>query len=241
MYVVPAWSDSVAVFRLTPSVTQPPSSGLFTVVDVDVFPMNVLPPVNLPVIVVDVTESYVTARLGPVDVVPLFHLTATLAVPGSLYATISAEFSFAVPFATKVSSPLVIPGVPVQPDSVPLADSVWATLTVGDTGGVTVSVPANAVHVNAAAAAGVVVLDGAVVVDAAGSELFDEELLPHAGRNAVIAINAMAVTTRCLRTRVSSIPAERGRAPYIAAGLGLSWRLPGRTGNNADAERGGTL
>jgi hypothetical protein len=67
------------------------------------------------------TDSYVTASFEPVEVFPLFHLTDALAVPGCVYVRISAQFSFAVSFSTKVSAPLVIPGVPVQPVSVPFA------------------------------------------------------------------------------------------------------------------------
>jgi hypothetical protein len=87
---------------------------------------------------------------------------------------------------------------------------VWATLTVGDTGGVNVSVPAKDVHVNAAVAVGDEdgVGDEADVVDAAGGELLGELLLEHAGRNAEIAINAAIERTRRLRTRVTSVPAK---------------------------------
>jgi hypothetical protein len=120
-----------------------------------------------------------------------------------------------VSVTTKLSSPLVIPGVPVQPESVPFAESVWVAVTVGEIGGDKVSVPANFVQVNTAAAPGaeVVVSSGAFVVE----ELLGEELLEHAGSNAAIAIN-IAVTTRCLRTRATSVPANMGRAPYRATG-----------------------
>jgi hypothetical protein len=213
---VPDESESVAVSRLTPFVTQPPPFGLFVVVALDVLPTNAVPPVNLPAIVLVATDSYVTARFEPVDVFPLFHLTDALAVPGCAYVRIPAQFSFVVSFSTKVRAPLVIPGVPVQPESVPLAVSVWATLTVGEIGGESVNVPANFVHVNTAAPPA-----GNVVVDTAGAvvvvpELLDEELLEHAARNAVVAINIAVVTTRCLRTCRTSVPAKMGGRPYIA-------------------------
>jgi hypothetical protein len=124
VYSVLRASDTVAVFRLTPFVTQPPPIGLLTVVAVDVLPTNTVPLVNLPEIVLVVTAWYVTARFAPVDVFPLLHVTDAFAVPGCVYVTISAQFSFALTFATKVSFPLVIPGVPVQSESVPFAESV---------------------------------------------------------------------------------------------------------------------
>jgi hypothetical protein len=223
VYFVPGASDRVAVLRLTPWVMQPPPFGLFTVVEVDVLPTNAVPLVNLPEIVLVVTEEYVTASFAPVDVFPLFHLTDALAVPGVVYARTCAQFSFAGSLSRKVRTPLVIPGVPVQPESVPFAARVWATLTVADTGGVSVSVPANFVHVNTVdPPAGAVVADEADVVDSAGAvvvvEFLDEELLEHAGKSAAIAITAAVVTTRCLRTRVASEPAKMGRVPYIAIG-----------------------
>jgi hypothetical protein len=224
VYFVPGASDSVAVLRFTPCVMQPPPFGLFTVVEVEVLPTNAVPLVNLPEIVLVVTEEYVTASFAPVDVVPLFHLTDRLAVPGFVYARTCAQFSFAGSLSRKVSSPLVIPDVPVQSESVPFAVRVWATLTVADTGGDNVSVPANFVHVNTVdPPAGDVVADEADVVDPAGAvggaELLDEELLEHAGRNAAIAITVAAVTTRRLRTRVTSVSAKMGDAPYIARQL----------------------
>jgi hypothetical protein len=82
---------------------------------------------------------------------------------------------------------------------------------VGDTGGVNVSVPASAVHDNAdAEPAGDVVPDDAEVVDAEGAELLGE-LLEHAGRTAVIAINAATVTTNRVRTCVTPVPANNER------------------------------
>jgi hypothetical protein len=216
---VPGASDTAAVLRLTPWLTQPPPFGLFTVIDVDVLPTNTSPLVNLPEILVDVTDAYVSANCAPVDVFPLFHLTDTLAVPGFVYAMTCAQFSFSDSSARKVKSPPVIPGVPVQPERVPSAASVWATLTVGDTGGVSVSVPAKVVHVNTVAAVvdEVDVADGADVVDAAGAELLDEALLEHAGRNAEIAINVAVVKTRRLRTRVTSVPAKLVAHPTSSA------------------------
>lgn len=210
---MPGASDSVAVVRLTPLVTQPPPFGRFVVVALVVLPTNAVPLVNLPEIVLDATESYVTASCVPVDVFPLFHLTDTLAVPGCVYVRRSAHFSFAVSFTTNVSAPLVIPGVPVQSESVPFAERVWDTLTVGEIGGDSVSVPASFVHVNAVAVPGDDVVDtaGAVV----SAELSDGELLEHAGRNAAIAINVAVVTARFLRTRTTSVPARMGRTPYI--------------------------
>jgi hypothetical protein len=97
--------------------------------------------------------------------------------------------------------------------------SVWATLTVGDTGGVSVNVPAKEVHVNAAFAVGDEdgVGDEAVVVDPAGGEVLDDPLLEHAGRNAEIAINAAIVKTRRLRTRVTSVPAKLVAHPTSSA------------------------
>jgi hypothetical protein len=211
VYFVSGASDRVAVLRLTPAVRQPPPSGLFTVVEVVVLPTNAVPLVNLPEIVLDVTDAYVRARLAPVDVLPLFHLTDTFAVPGFEYEMTCAQLSLSVAPASTVKPPLVIPGVPVQPESVPFAVRVWTTLTVGDTGGDNVSVPASAVHVNTVAApAGDVVADEADVVDPAGAELFDEELLEHAGRNAVIAINVAVATTRSLRTHIPPT-CEHGR------------------------------
>ena len=208
MYSVSGASDSVAVLRLTPLVTQPPPFGWFVVVAFVVLPTNAVPPVNLPEIVLVATESYVTASLSAVEVVPLFHLTDTLAVPGCVYVRRSEHFTFAVSVTTKLSSPLVIPGVPVQLESVPFAESVWVAVTVGEIGGDNVSVPANFVQVNTAAAPGddVVVSSGAFVVE----ELLGEELLEHAGSNAAIAIN-IVVTTRCLRTRTTSVPVRNGR------------------------------
>ncbi len=207
------------MLRLTPCVRQPPPSGLFTVVELVVLPTNTVPLVNLPEIVLDVTDAYVTASFAPVDVCPLFHLTDPLAVPGFEYAMSCPQFSLSVSLASTVSNPLVIPGVPVQPESVPFAMRVWATLTVGDTGGDNVRVPASDVQVSTVAEPpGDVVADEADVVDPAGAELLDEELLEHAGKSAAIAITAAVVTTRCLRTRVASEPAKMGRAPYIAIG-----------------------
>jgi hypothetical protein len=199
-------------------LTQPPPFGLFTVIDVDVLPTNTSPLVSLPEILVDVTDAYVSAS-APVDVFPLFHVIDTLAVPGFAYAITCAQFSFSDSSARKVKSPPVMPGVPVQPESVPLAVSVWATLTVGDTGGVSVNVPAKDVHVNAALAVGDEdgVGDEADVVDPAVGELLDEPLLEHAGRNAEIAINAAIVKTRRLRTRVTSVPAKLVAHPTSSA------------------------
>jgi hypothetical protein len=192
-----------------PSVRQPPPFGLFTVVELVVLPTNTVPLVNLPEIELEVTVAYVTASFAPVDVCPLFHLTDPLAVPGFEYEMSCPQFSLSVSLASTVRTPLVIPGVPVQPESVPFAVRVWATLTVGDTGGDNVSVPVSDVHVNAVAApSGNVVGDEADVVDAAGAELLDEELLEHAGRKAAIAITAAVVTTRRRRTRVTSEPGE---------------------------------
>jgi hypothetical protein len=195
VYSVPGVSESVAVVRLF--VTQPPPFGVFTVDAVDVLPTNAVPLVNLPEIVLDVTEAYVTASFAPIDVFPLSHLTDTLAVPGSVYVRSSAQFNFVVSFSTKVRTPLAIPGVPVQPERVPFAVSVWATLTVSDTGGDNVSVPANFVHVNSVAPGVDVAADEADVVDPAGAVVAGllEELLEHAGANAVIAINIAVVTT----------------------------------------------
>jgi hypothetical protein len=216
---VPGASDRVAVLRLAPPVRQPPPSGLFAVVEVVVLPTNAVPLVNLPEIVLDVTDAYVRASFVPVDVLPLFHLTDTFAVPGFEYETTCAQLSLSVAPAARVKLPLVIPGVPVQPEIVPFAVRVWATLTVGDTGGDNVSVPASAVHVNAVVApAGDVVADDSDVVDAAGAELLGEELLEHAGRTAVIAINTATVTTRSLRTRVTPAPANMAGASYVAIG-----------------------
>src|SRR4029078_12271423 len=101
------------------------------------------------------------------------------AVPGCVYVRRSEHFTFAVSVTTKLSSPLVIPGVPVQPESVPFAESVWVAVTVGEIGGDKVSVPANFVQVNTAAAPGaeVVVSSGAFVV----GELLGEELLGDTG------------------------------------------------------------
>jgi hypothetical protein len=69
---------------------------------------------------------------------------------------------------------------------------------------------------------GGVVVDGADVVDSAGAfvvaEPLDDELLEHAGRSAAIAMSIAVVTTRCLRTRTTSVPARIGRTPYIATG-----------------------
>ena len=78
---MPGASVTAAVLKLTPWLTQPPPFGLFTVIDVDVLPTNTSPLVNLPEILVDVTDAYVSAS-SPVDVFPLFHVTDTLAVPG---------------------------------------------------------------------------------------------------------------------------------------------------------------
>jgi hypothetical protein len=220
VYFVSGARDSVAVLRLAPPVRQPPPSGLFAVVEVVVLPTNAVPPVNLPVIVVDATVAYVRASFDPDDVLPLFHFTDTLAVAGFEYATTCAQLSLSVAPADKVKTPLVIPGVPVQPEIVPRAVRVWVTLTVGDTGGDNVSVPASAVHVNdVGVAAGDVVTDEeADVVDAEGAELLDEELLEHAGRTAVTATNAATVTTRRVRTRVTPVPANISVAPYVAIG-----------------------
>jgi len=206
---VPGASVTAAVLKLTPWLTQPPPFGLFTVIDVDVLPTNTSPLVNLPEILVDVTDAYVSAS-SPVDVFPLFHVTDTLAGPGFEYAIACAQFSFSDSWARKVKSPPVMQGVPVQPESVPFAGSVCATLTVGDTGGVNVSVPAKDVHVNAAVAVGAEegVGDEDGEVDAVDGELLDEPLLEHAGRNTEIAINAAIVNTRRLRTRVTSVPAK---------------------------------
>ena len=210
------------MLRLTPCVRQPPPSGLFTVVELVVLPTNTVPLVNLPEIVLDVTDAYVTASFAPVDVLPLFHLTDPLAVPGFEYAMSCPQFNLSVSLASTVRTPLVIPGVPEQPESVPFAVRVWATLTVGDTGGDNVSVPTSDVHVNTVAAPpGDDVGDEADVVDPAGAELLDEELLEHAGRNTAIAITVAVVTKGCRRTRVTSEPAKMGRAPYIAAGTSL--------------------
>ena len=210
------------MLRLTPCVRQPPPSGLFTVVELVVLPTNTVPLVNLPEIVLDVTDAYVTASVTPVDVCPLFHLTDPLAVPGFEYAMSCPQFSLSASLASTVRTPLVIPAVPMQPESVPFAMRVWATLTVGDTGGDNVSVPASDVHVNTVAALpGDVVGDEADVADAAGAELLDEELLEHAGRNAAIAMTAAVVTNKCRRTRVTSEPPKMGRAPYIATGTSL--------------------
>ena len=204
------------MLRLTPPVRQPPPTGLFAVVEVVVLPTNAVPPVNLPEIVVAATVAYVRASPDPVDVLPLFHLTDTLAVPGFEYVMTCAQLSLSVAPPDTVKSPLVIPGVPVQPEIVPLAVRVWATLAVGDTGGVNVSVPASPVHVNAVAApAGDVVTDEAEVVDAEGAELF-EELLEHAGRTTTITINAATETTRRVRTCVTPVPATMGGASYAA-------------------------
>ncbi|MDP9335846.1 MAG: hypothetical protein M3Q30_21415 [Actinomycetota bacterium] len=214
---MPGASDTAAVLRLTPWLTQPPPFGLFTVIDVDVLPTKTVPLVNLPEILVDVTDAYVSAS-APIDVFPLFHVTDTFAVPGFVYAITCAQFSFSDSSARKVKSPPVMSGVPVQPESVPFAVSVWATLTVGDTGGVNVSVPAKVVHVNTALAVAdeAVVGDEADVVDPTGGELLDEALLEHAGRNA-IAINVAVVKTRRLRTRVTSVAAKLVAHPTSSA------------------------
>src|SRR5438445_12987775 len=122
----------------------------------------------------------------------------------------SAQFSFSASLASSVRSPLVSPGVPVQPESVPVTLILCASLTVGDTGGVNVSFPAKVVQVNA-----LVAVEGAEVdvVDPAPAELLDED--PHADRNTMTAIKVPVVTTRCLRMRVTSVLVKMG-APYIA-------------------------
>jgi hypothetical protein len=221
VYFVSGARDRVAVLRLAPPLRQPPPSGLFVVVEVVVLPTNAVPPVNLPVIVVDATVAYVRARFDPVDVVPLFHFTDTVAVPGFEYVTTCAQLSLSVAPADKVNSPLVIPGVPVQPEIVPFAVRVWATLTVGETGGDNVRVPASAVHANAVPVpAGAVVTDDADVVDVVdvdGAELL-EELPEHAGRTAVTTTNAPTVTTRRVCTRVTPVLANISAAPYVAIG-----------------------
>jgi len=89
---------------------------------------------------------------GP-DVVPLLHFTVMVAVVTFLLAISCAQFCFVVPFEVKVATPLVIPGVPVQPEIVDFDDTLWVTLTVGLTGGVKVAVPVIFVHVNTGAAA----------------------------------------------------------------------------------------
>jgi hypothetical protein len=66
-----------------------------------------------------------------------------------------------------VATPLVIPGVPVQPEIVDFDDTLWVTLTVGLTGGVNVAVPAIFVHVNTGAAA----LAGPAAINPAGSNI----------------------------------------------------------------------
>ena len=217
---MPGASEIVAVLKLTPALVQPPPSGALLVFEVDVLPTNAVPPVSLPEIVLTCTDAYVKASLSPTDVVPSFHFTETFAVLGFVYEMSCEQFSASVFSALNVNSPLVIPGVPVQPESVPVAVSVWGSLTVGDTGGDNVSFPANAVHVNpvdppdgAVVLVVAVVSDDADVVVSGGADFL--ELLEHAGRIATIAINVRVVTTRFLRTRVTSVPAKMGRAPYI--------------------------
>jgi hypothetical protein len=72
---------------------------------------------------------------------------------------------------------------------------VWASLTVGDTGGDKFRLPAKVVQVNALAEAGDDVVDP--------EELLDED--PHADSNTMTAINVPVEPTRCLRMRVTSV------------------------------------
>ena len=205
-----------AVLRLTPCAVQPLPSGVFCVAVVAVLPTNTSPPVKSPEIVVFVTCSNATVKLSPVDVFPLSHLMVTVEVVGFVYAMSSEQFSLSAGLAVKVRSPLVIPAVPVQPESLPVALSVWVSLVVGDSGGVTVSVPVNVVQVSEPPA-GVDDDDGADVVDPDPALLFlDED--PHADRTTMTAINVPVVTTRCLRMRVTSVLVNMCAAPYIAVG-----------------------
>src|SRR5207248_1320252 len=59
------------------------------------------------------------------------------------------QFSLSASLAESVRSPLVIPGVPVQPESVPVTLMSCASLTVGATGGDNVSFPVKVVQANA--------------------------------------------------------------------------------------------
>src|SRR5207245_4547818 len=106
---------------------------------------------------------------------PLSHLMDTVAVVGFVYAMSPAQFSLSAGLAVKVRSPLVIPAVPVQPESLPVALSVWVSLVVGDNGGVTVSVPVNVVQVSEPPAGVDDEDDGADVVDPDPALLFLDE------------------------------------------------------------------
>jgi hypothetical protein len=207
------------VLRLTPCAVQPLPSGVFAVAVVAVLPTNTSPPVKLPEIVVFVTCSNATVKLSPVDVFPLSHLMDTVAVVGFVYAMSPAQFSLSAGLALKVRSPLVMPGVPVQPVSLPVAVSVWVSLVVGDSGGVTVSVPVKPVQVNEPVAGVDDEDDGADVVDPDPALLLDED--PHADRTTMTAINVPVVTTRCLRMRVTSVLVNMCAAPYIAVGTAV--------------------
>jgi hypothetical protein len=77
-----------------------------------------------------------------------------------------------------------------------------------------VSVPSSFLQVKTVAAPGVEVVDPGSV-DEVVEELLGE-LLEHAGSNAAIAINTAVETTRCLRTRTTSVPVKMGGTPYIA-------------------------
>jgi hypothetical protein len=77
----------------------------------------------------------------------------------------------------------------------------------------------SALHVKSAGALGVEVVDPAGSVDVVVEELAGLELLEHAGNNAAIAINIAVVTTRCLRTRTTSVPVRMGGIPYIGGTL----------------------
>jgi hypothetical protein len=149
-----------------------------------------VPASNRPEIRKFATVAKLTTNSDPVDVDPLFHLMERLEdLFGFVYAISCAQFSLSVSEARSVRSPLVIPGAPVQPDSVAVTLMLCDSLTVGDTGGVSVSFPARVVHVNVFPEAG-----DDVGVDVVEDEDFlDED--PHADNNTMTAINAPVETT----------------------------------------------
>lgn len=187
---------------------------MFTVPAVAVLPTNMLPAVTLPEIKNFVTSWKVTRNPDPVDVVPLFHVTDRTALLGFEYAMSCAQFSLSVILTSRVRSPLVISGVPVQPESLPATLILWASLTVGDTGGDKFRLAVKVVQVNTLAEA------GDDVVDPEGAELLDED--PHADSNTMTAISVPVETTRCLRMRVSSVLVKKGAGPYISSGDGVT-------------------
>ena len=129
---------------------QPPFNGVNTTVAMTLLPLNCVPPEILPVTFTVAVATGVSVSFAAVDVFLLFHVIELDAVDGFLEFTSVVQLPAVVGFERKVNFPLVMPLVPVQPDTEPVAFTVDLTFFVLESfgaGGVHTAVPVSFAHV----------------------------------------------------------------------------------------------